>query len=124
MFDGSSDDKPVGWAIVLDTQMTGHKQFGALRLGSIADTLARPEHAGHVTRAATRFLEERGVDLIVTNQCHKAWSAATRDCGYLSGPSNFVLAASKDAVSLLQPFESERHNVHMNRGDGDGPMHL
>jgi hypothetical protein len=114
----------VGWALVLDTAMSGHKQFGDLHVGSLADCLARPEHAHQVVHAATRFLEGRGVDLIVSNQCHRAWCDALRACGFLAGPSNFLLAASKDVVRLLEPFADNVHAVHCNRGDGDGPLHL
>jgi len=120
----SEGDRDIGWAVVLDTEMDGHAEFGDLRVGSIADTLARPEHAHQVTEAATQFLETRGVDLIVTNQCHDAWCSALDACGYLRGRSNFILAASPDVQSLLEPFEANIGRVHINRGDGDGPIRL
>jgi hypothetical protein len=110
----------AGWAVVLDTQMRGDKYFGDMRLGTIADCLAAPGDAPAVIRSATRFLEKRGVDLIVSNQLHAAWVAALRNAGFRQGPSNFVFAASK-ALAELIPQGAE---VHMNRGDGDGPIHL
>ena len=62
-----------GWAVLLDSAMEGHKQFGSIRVGTIVDCLAPLEDAGTVIRAATRTLETRGVDLIVSNQLHAAW---------------------------------------------------
>ncbi len=110
----------AGWAVVLDTQMRGDKYFGDMRLGSIADCLAAPADAAAVTAVAVRFLEQRGVDLIVSNQLHPAWVGALRSCGFREGPSNFVFAVSKGLAELI-PAGAE---VHMNRGDGDGPIHL
>jgi hypothetical protein len=75
-------------------------------------------------RAARRELERRRVDLIVTNQAHSAWQAALRDEGFLSGPTNFLFAASPQLAQLLAPFETAQNEFHINRGDGDGPIHL
>jgi hypothetical protein len=110
----------AGWAVVLDTQMHRDKFFGDMRLGSIVDCLAAPADASTVIGAAVRFLEQRGVDLIVSNQLHAAWVAALREAGFRGGPSNFVFAASKALAELIP----EGAEVHMNRGDGDGPIHL
>jgi hypothetical protein len=114
----------VGWAVMLDTQMSGHKHFGNMRVGSIVDCLAEPEMAGRVVGYATSFLEQRGVDLIVSNQANSAWGKAFLAAGYLIGPSNFILALSPMLVTRLQPMEAARDHIHMNRGDGDGPIHL
>jgi hypothetical protein len=60
------------------------------------------------------------VDLIVSNQLHGAWVSALRGAGFRAGPSNFIFAMSK-ALTALIPEGAE---VHINRGDGDGPIHL
>jgi hypothetical protein len=83
-----------GWAVLLDTQMEGHKQFGDMRVGTIVDCLAPPECAGAVVRAAAGLLEQRGVDLIVSNQLHGAWCTALVESGFRIGPSNYLLALS------------------------------
>jgi hypothetical protein len=114
----------VGWAVLLDTAMRDHKQFGSLRVGTLADCLARPGHETDVAAAATRTLAERGVDLIVSNQAHGAWRAALRAQGFFAGPSNFFFAASPALAALLAPFDESLPSIHMNRGDGDGPIHL
>ncbi len=114
----------LGWLVLLDTSMRQNKYFGNLRVGSIVDCLALPEHAFEVTHAATRLLEQRGVDLIVSNQSHAAWSTALRRAGFLAGPSNFIFAASKELAEVLRPFDVTMPETHINRGDGDGPIHL
>jgi len=114
----------IGWAVLLDTQMRGHKYFGDMRVGTIADCFASPADAAAVLRAATRVLESRGVDLIVSNQSHTAWGNALRANGYRSGPTNFIFAASKKLAALLEPWNVNVERVHLTRGDGDGPIHL
>jgi len=110
----------LGWTVVLDTQMRGDSYFGDLRVGSIVDGLAAPGAASEVIRASTSYLERRGVDLIVSNQMHIAWRDALRGTGFRSGPSNFVFAVSKPLASRF----GDSGQAHINRGDGDGPIHL
>jgi hypothetical protein len=114
----------IGWAVGLDTAMRGHRQFGDLRVGTIADTLAAPEDAAAVTRAAAALLASRGVDLVISNQAHRSWDAALGEAGFLRGPSDFAFAASPKLAELLAPFAERSRKVHINRGDGDGPIHL
>ena len=111
-----------GWAVLLDTAMHGHKQFGDLRVGTIVDCLAPPEDAGAVVLAAARTLEERGVDLIVSNQLHRAWSHALAAAGFRQAPTNFLLAVSPALAARIAGREDQE--IHINRGDGDGPIHL
>ena len=114
----------VGWAVLLDTQMVDNKYFGNLRVGSIVDCLASPENASSVVRAATKVLEERGVDLVVSNQSHAAWCLGLRDAGFLQGPSNYPFFASRELTKLLNPLQTNMAHCHFTRGDGDGPIHL
>jgi hypothetical protein len=111
-----------GWAVLLDTQMENHKQFGNLRVGTIVDCLAAPESAGAVVRACASVLEERGVDLMVSNQLHGAWSRALAESGFRTGPSNYLLALSPAFAKAAGGARPDQ--FHINRGDGDGPVHL
>ncbi len=120
----SRGSEVLGWAVLLDTQMNDNKYFGDMRLGSIADCLTLPENASVVVHAATCFLQDRGVDLIVSNQQHAAWGTALKKGGFFSGPSNFIFAAGKSLTELLSPLESTSPELHLNRGDGDGPVNL
>jgi len=113
-----------GWAVLLDTQMRKHKYFGDMRVGTIADCFASPRDAHSVVSAATAVLEQRGVDLIVSNQSHSNWCAALRGTGFRAGPSNFLFAASKKLMALLGSLEDNFGRIHLTRGDGDGPIHL
>lgn len=118
------DQTPVGWALLLCTDCKGHKQFGNLRLGSIADCLSAPEHAQAVVTAATAELKRRKADLLVSNQTHQAWNEALRQCGYVKGPTNFVFAVSPALAKTLFVDGNKFNEIHMNRGDGDGPINL
>jgi hypothetical protein len=111
----------VGWAVLLDSQLSEHKYFGAMRLGLIADCLARPADARAVAVAAREALKSRGVDLIVSNQSHGAWGKALRTAGFLPGPSNFIFAASPQLTTILKTANVQDADIHLNRGDGDGP---
>ncbi len=110
----------IGWIVGLDSQLNSHKQFGNMRLGSIVDCFAHPDDSAEVVHAMTRALRHRGVDLIISNQAHRAWRDALLDGGYLEAPSNFAFAASPKLSALIAP----QSPLHLNRGDGDGPINL
>ena len=116
--------KVLGWIVLLDTRMKNNKYFGDMRVGSIVDCFAAPENANVVLQAGTQALERRGVDLIVSNQGHKAWTSGLRANGFLSASSNFIFAASNPVAELISPFESNKSDFFFNRGDGDGPVNL
>jgi hypothetical protein len=111
-----------GWAVLLDTAMRGHKQFGDLRVGTIVDCLAPPAEAGVVARTAANMLQRRGVDLIISNQLHPAWACALREAGFREAPTNFLLAMSPALAARCKNCADQE--IHINRGDGDGPIHL
>jgi hypothetical protein len=114
----------VGWAILLDTAMTGHRHFGDLRVGTIVDGLAISGMEQSVAHAASQTLEERGVDLIVSNQSHGNWQSALTRCGFFRGPSNRIFAVSPALAQRLHPVESQFPFYHFTRGDAAGPIHL
>jgi hypothetical protein len=115
---------PCGWAVVLATSMQGHKQFGNLRVGSIVDCLAVPGDEDCVVHAASQFLEEQEVDLIVSNQSHRNWRRGFEHAGFFSGGSNYIFAASPELSSFLKPFAGNFPASHVTRGNGAGPIHL
>lgn len=114
----------IGWALLLDTVMSENKYFGNMRVGSIIDCLAAPEKAGHVTAAAARFLDHRGVDMLLSNQSHPAWRRGLKQAGFIQGPSNFFFVTSPQLTTMLNAVDPGGSRVHLNRGDGDGPIHL
>ena len=115
----------IGWAVVRNTQMKAHKQFGDLHVGTIADALsATPAHALLIVQAAREFLKQQGVELIVSNQCHSEWREALKDAGFLSAASNYLFAASPELARMLAPLGERWPEIHFTRGDGDGLIHL
>lgn len=120
----TSQDRMVGWAVVLCVPMHGHNYFGNMRVGSLIDCLSLPGMQASVTRAAMQCLRHEGADIAVTNLSHRAWRSALEAAGFYQGPSNFIFAASKKVSALLEPFEEKKESVHMTRGDGGGPQNL
>ena len=116
--------KTIGWAVLLNTKLSGHKQFGDMRLGSIVDCFSSAADARLVIRCARALLEERGVDMMVSNQSHAAWCKAFDAAGFMRGPSNFIFASSKKLTKFLEESGAKHDDIHMNRGDGDGPINL
>jgi len=117
-------DRACGWAVALATPLQGHTHFGDLKLGSIVDALSLPGCEAALMAAVTRHLASEQVDLIVTNQSFGPYEDAVRRCGYLDGPSNFLLATSPELTRLLAAAAVLRTGMHLTRGDGDGPIHL
>jgi hypothetical protein len=111
---------PAGWAACFDSQMQGHPHFGDLRVGSIVDCAAAPDAMAATAALADRELARRGVDLVVTNQSHHAVMQGFRAAGFLSGPSNYVVALSRPLAAAV----GGRASIHVTRGDGDGRIHL
>jgi hypothetical protein len=121
----SRGGRTVGWVVLLRTQMRGSAAFGNLTVGTVLDCLALPGYETAAVRAARRLLAGLGVDLSLSNQAHLAWQGAFRDAGYLGGPSNFLLATSRALTEGVRAAGSEGPGrMHVNRGDGDGRIHL
>jgi hypothetical protein len=116
--------EPVGWALVTVSQLDRHPYFGNMRLGALVNCLSLPYHEDLVVAAATAFLRESGVDLIVSNQLHPLWGQALKRDGFLSYRSNFVFAAPKAFAARIRSGDPGFERIHMNRGDGDGAYHL
>ena len=117
-------ERNIGWAVLLDTPMSCHKQFGSMRVGSIVDCLSHPDDAAKILSAAADYLSLRRVDIIISNHSHKSYREAYEKAGFFRGPSNFLFAASKKLDSLMEPFEVTKDQIYFMRGDGDGPINL
>jgi hypothetical protein len=114
----------VGWAAAQNTRFTDHKYFGAMQVGTILDCIAPPDAIEATISLVTRELAHRGADLIVTNQSYAPYIAAFRNAGYLGGPSNYILATSKDLTQAIAAQPGGRECIHFTRGDSDGRDHL
>jgi len=114
----------VGWSVGLVTPMKEDGNFGDLIVGTILDGLATKEHLGILLALTRSALRDMGAELIVTNQMHSSWQAELRRLGFFSGPSNYMVALSKPVATALQAEPGGLDHVHVNRGDGDGRIHL
>ncbi len=115
----------TGWFVARSRAMRGHKYFGSMRVGSLIDGMALPGHETAICWAARSFLDECGSDIIVCNMQHDAWRTGLKAAGWLSGPSNFALAASpKLAAAVGEPYAACIGKAYFLRGDGEGPTHL
>ena len=120
----SQGGSAIGWAVGLATQMTRNDYFGDLRVGTFVDCFARPGAEPLVAAAADRELARRNVDLVISNQSAREWGAALTSLGYREGPSNFALTCSRKLVERIGRLDDLLPQCHVNRGDGDGPIHL
>jgi hypothetical protein len=118
------DQKLAGWALVTDSQMHGHNHFGDMRVGGIINCLAAESGEDAVVGGATGYLQDRGLDLIVSNQLHPAWCRAFDRAGYLQYPSNHLFGVTRTLRKRIQAGDATFERIHINRGDGDGAYNL
>jgi hypothetical protein len=111
--------EPIGWLVLGFSRLQDHKQFGALKLGSIVDGLVEPSWLELAIAISAKKLTAMGADLIVSNQSHKTWQRALSRNLFARGPTNFIFARSP-GFAIGIPL----HELHINRGDGDGPINL
>jgi hypothetical protein len=114
----ASGGATIGWAVASDRQMQWNREFGDMRLGSLIDCLALPEHAPQVIMAVRRVLDRRGVDLIVCNHSHPVWRQALRGAGFQEGSFNMVFRASGGLAQKLEEIGAA-DNLFLTRGDGN-----
>lgn len=120
LMDGSRD---VGWIVLISRQMRGSPAFGDLRVGTLLDGLVTPGYERAAVRTARRYLSGLGVDLSLMNTTCPLWGRALLTEGYLSAPSNYMLALSPalaEASAATASFDS----VLVTRADGDGRLNL
>jgi hypothetical protein len=116
--------KPVGWVAAQNTRFTDHKYFGAMQVATILDCIALPEAVEGTIRLASKELARGRADLVVTNESFRPYTLAFRRAGFLSGPSNYILATSKELSAAIAAQAGGREGIHFTRGDSDGRDHL
>ncbi|MFC1717382.1 hypothetical protein ACFL6S_27225 [Candidatus Poribacteria bacterium] len=114
----------IGWILVTMRDMENDKHFGNLRVGTLVDGLCVPEDAQDVMSAGLRYLIGEKVDICIANWSHIAWRTASRKLGFLQGPSNFIYFVSQAGTPPLLIEDCPLEQIHLSRGDGDGPIHL
>jgi hypothetical protein len=117
-------NQPVGWSVCFNSQLESHRYFGDLRVGSILDCLAAPDARAAAAILTDREMARQEADLVFLNHSHAAWIDAFHSAGFLSGPSNYMLAMSKKLTDAVRVTTNGESRVHVTRGDGDGRIHL
>jgi hypothetical protein len=118
-----STGEELGWIVVIHGQLQHSRYFGDLHVGTLVDGFGRRADVARLVQAGADYLADANVDLIVANWSHAAWLNAARRCGFLPGPSNYFLFVAPKGSSILNP-SCPLSEVHMTRGDNDGPGHL
>jgi hypothetical protein len=118
------DGRPVGWMSARLSRLRGHKFFGDLQVATLMDGVALPGVQRGCVTLVSRALARAGADLLVTNQSHVEWVAAFQAAGYLKGPSNYILALSKQLAAEIASQPGGFGRMHFTRGDSDGRAHL
>jgi hypothetical protein len=114
----------VGWSVCFNAPMVNHHHFGNLKVGSMLDCVAIPEARPTTAILTDQELAAQGADLVLVNHSHAGWTGAFREAGFLSGPSNYMLAMSKKLAEAVHSSPGGEAQVHITRGDGDGRIHL
>lgn len=112
----------IGWAIGLDAAMLDDRRFGDLRVGTVADCFAAPADAPAIVAAVCDHLASRGVDLVVSNQAHPAWSRAFAARGFWQIREGRLFAASPRLADAMRPLGLA--GLHLTNLDGEGPICL
>jgi len=117
-------DVPVGWVQMLDCQLRDRSYFGEMRVAALVDGVGPPAAIPSLVHSAVVAARERHADIVVSNQMHRDWTSALKAAGFWQGPSNYLLALSKELRKLLEPLDEAIPRIHFNRGDGDGRVNL
>jgi hypothetical protein len=110
---------PGALGIVRLSTFAGHPYFGNLRVATLAEALCQPGAVRGLLRATLAEVRGRGAELLLGNFSAPELQEATRDEGWLSYPSNFLVAFSPQLAQQIgaSPF-------YLSRGDGDGLLNL
>ena len=108
----------AGWFDLVLTQMRGSPYFGDLRVATLADAVPMPGHEASLLAAAARQARTLGADIVCTNLSAAWLQAHARRAGWLSGPSNYLVATSKALSAELDD------SAYITRRDGDGLTNL
>jgi hypothetical protein len=117
-------DTPAGWVQMLDCQPLERSYFGEMRVAALVDGVGQSAAVPSLIHCAVEAARERHADVVISNQMHRDWTSALKAAGFWQGPSNYLLALSKELRKLVDPLEEALPRIHFNRGDGDGRVNL
>ncbi len=115
----------VGWAVVMKEGLSRLRAYlGDVAPGLIVDCFGDMTYAGDIVRAATAYLADQGVDVVITNASHRTWVAEYRRAGFIERPSQFPLIVSRPLAAQIGDLHAALPTSHLSRGDGDGVHYL
>lgn len=114
----------IGWAQMLDCQFRERSYFGPMRVAALVDGVAPAAAIPSLVHSAVKAARDQKADLIISNQMHRDWTSALQSAGFWQGPSNYLLALSKELRKRIEPLDEAIPRIHFNRGDGDGRVNL
>ena len=117
-------ETPAGWVEMLDCRPLERSYFGAMRVAALVDGVGKTAAIPSLVECAVEVARKRNADIVISNQMHRDWRTALEAAGFWQGPSNYLLALSKELGTLLEPLEEAIPQIHFNRGDGDGRVNL
>jgi hypothetical protein len=120
----TAGDAPAGWVQMLDCQTLNRSCFGELRVAALVGGVGPPEAIPSLVHSAVEAASGRNADIVISNQIHRDWTSALRAAGFWKGPSNYLLALSKELRKLVEPLGEALPRIHFSRGDGDGRVNL
>jgi hypothetical protein len=98
--------------------------LGGVAPGLIVDAFGDIAFASEVVRAATAYLADRNVDVVITNTSHRGWLSVYKSIGFLGWRSQFPLIVSRSLAGRIGDLHAAMPRIHMSRGDGDGVHYL
>jgi hypothetical protein len=117
-------DTLAGWVEMLDCQLRDRSYFGEMRVAALVDGIGPAATIPSLIHCGVEAAKARNADIVISNQMHRDWTSALKAAGFWQGPSNYLLALSKELRKLLEPLEEAIPRIHFNRGDGDGRVNL
>jgi len=99
--------------------LRGHAYFGDLVVATLVEAFCQPGAECALLQAAVDKARAMGAGLLLTNQTAPELQQALESAGWLSYPSNYLLALSPPLAARVGGKP-----VYVNRGDGDGLLSL
>ena len=95
-----------------------------IKVATIVDGFCKLEDTCDLMKSATHYLRQLEPDVIISNQMHRNWQWGLEVAGFRKTKSNFVMSLSPAMDEKLKAENIDIADIHMNRGDGDGPINL
>jgi hypothetical protein len=108
-----------GWFGLLVARMSRNVYFGDLVVATLTDCLGTADAVRAATVLAVQQASADGADILITNQQHRLMQECCVSAGWRRGPSNFLLATSRELSERLDPA-----TTYITRRDGDGLVNL